>query len=245
LSLSIKRCRRELKFLMMGKIAVITGGSKGIGKAILEKFASEGFTVITCARNSAGLGNLKSKYKNIHFTLCDLSDKESLKKFILFVESQTKQIDILVNNTGIYIPGQVHNEEEGVLEKMINTNLYSAYGVTRGLIPNFLKQQSGHIFNICSTASIMPYIDGGSYCISKYALYGMTKVLREEMKEHGVKVTAVLPGATYTSSFEGTDLPEERFMKPEDVAEAIWGAYNLSSHAVVEELLIRPQLGDL
>ena len=229
----------------MEKFAVITGGSKGIGKALVEKFAVEGFTVITCARNASGLQFLRNKYKNVHFTMCDLSVKEEQEKFIRFVEHQTRQVDVLINNTGIYVPGQVHNEEDGVLEKMINTNLYSAYRITRGLMPKFIELKRGHIFNICSTASIMPYVDGGSYCISKYALYGMTKVLREEMKLHGVKVTAVLPGATYTSSFEGTDLPEERFMKAEDVADAVWGAYNLSSHAVVEDLLLRPQLGDL
>lgn len=229
----------------MEKFAVITGGSKGIGRALVERFASEGFTVITCARNAASLQSLRNKYKNVHYTTCDLSVKEEQDKFIRFVEHQTRQVDVLINNTGIYIPGQVHNEEEGVLEQMINTNLYSAYRVTRGVIPKFIEQKNGHIFNICSTASIMPYVNGGSYCISKYALYGMTKVLREEMKEHQVKVTAVLPGATFTSSFEGTDLPEERFMKAEDVADAIWGTYNLSSRAVVEDLVLRPQLGDL
>jgi short-subunit dehydrogenase len=91
----------------------------------------------------------------------------------------------------------------------------------------------------------MPYINGGSYCISKYAMYGMTQVLREEMKEHNVRVTAVLPGATYTSSWEGADLPPERLMKPEDVASAVWNAYEMSSRTVVEEIILRPQLGDL
>ncbi len=98
---------------------------------------------------------------------------------------------------------------------------------------------------MCSTASIIPYTNGGSYCISKFALYGMTKVLREELKEHGVRVTAVLPGATLTASWEGVDLPAERFMKPEDVAQAMFTAWSLSSQAVIEELLIRPQLGDI
>lgn len=98
---------------------------------------------------------------------------------------------------------------------------------------------------MCSTASIVPYVNGGSYCISKFALLGMSRVLREEMKPFGVKVTAVLPGATLTASWDGTDLPKERFMQPEDVAEAIWTAYSLSPNSVLEELLIRPQLGDI
>jgi short-subunit dehydrogenase len=153
--------------------------------------------------------------------------------------------EVLINNTGVFIPGQVHNETEGTLEKTMETNLYSAYHLTRGLLPGMMEHKKGHIFTICSTASIIAYPNGGSYCISKFALYGMTKVLREEMKPHNIRVTAILPGATYTDSWKGTDLPEERFIDSRDVAESIWSVYALSSRAVVEEILIRPQLGDL
>jgi short-subunit dehydrogenase len=127
---------------------------------------------------------------------------------------------------------------------MINTNLYSAYHLTRGLLPIMMKAGSGDIVNICSIASIMPYANGGSYSISKYAMLGMTKVLREEMKQHGIRVMAVLPGATYTSSWEGAEIPETRFMKAEDVADAVFGACALSRNSVVEEVLIRPAEGD-
>jgi len=93
--------------------------------------------------------------------------------------------------------------------------------------------------------SIKAYPNGGSYAISKFALLGFSKVLREELKPAGIRVTAILPGATKTASWEGTDLPDSRFMKPEDVAEAVFSAWSLSPHSVVEELLIRPQLGDI
>jgi short-subunit dehydrogenase len=106
-------------------------------------------------------------------------------------------------------------------------------------------RRQGHVFNICSIASIKAYPNGGSYAISKFALLGFTKVLREELKEDGIRVTAVLPGATRTSSWDAVPLPEERFMKPEDVADAVFGAYSLSPRSVVEEVLIRPQLGDI
>jgi NADP-dependent 3-hydroxy acid dehydrogenase YdfG len=91
----------------------------------------------------------------------------------------------------------------------------------------------------------MAYTNGGSYCVSKFALYGLTKVLRAELMPHDIRVTAILPGATLTASWEGVDLPPERFMKPEDVAESVYSAYTVSRHSVVEEILIRPQLGDL
>jgi short-subunit dehydrogenase len=230
---------------------VVTGGTKGIGKAIVEKFASKGFNIITCARHSKELKQLSaeitSKYKNSKLLTfkADLSDKEETKAFITFIKEQKISVEVLINNTGTYIPGQIHKEKDGVLEQMIETNLYSAYRLSRGLVTGMIKKKQGYIFNICSTASIMPYVNGGSYCISKYALYGMTKVLREELKEYNIKVTAVLPGATKTASWDGVDLPDERFIKPADVAESIFSIYTLSPNTDVEEILIRPQLGDI
>lgn len=234
----------------MKRLIVVTGGTKGIGKAILEKFAAEGFDLVTCSRNNEDLKKIEDEFSgkypvDIFTRRADLSKKEEVKEFIHFIRSLKRPVDVLVNNAGLFIPGQVHTEGEGVLEDMINTNLYSAYNLTRGLIHEMKTLKRGYIFNICSTASIVPYVNGGSYCISKYALLGMSKVLREEMKAFNVKVTAVIPGATLTASWAGTELPEERFMKPEDVAEAIFTAYKLSPQSVIEELIIRPQLGDI
>lgn len=235
----------------MSSIAVITGGTKGIGKAAIARFMEAGFDVLTCARNEEQLSALKSEMemrfpgRELHFLRADLSLRSDLNEFIVFVNKYTATVDVLVNNTGVFIPGQVHNEEDGVLEKMIETNLYSAYHLTRGVLGGMIQAKKGHIFTICSTASITAYPNGGSYCISKFALYGMTKVLREEMKPHSVRVTAILPGATRTDSWNGTTLPDERFIASEDVAETIFSAYSLSHRAVVEEILVRPQLGDL
>lgn len=235
----------------MNKTAVITGGTKGIGRAILERFAQENFNIITCARKKAELIDLQQhfakNYPNVLISVyqADLSKKEEVSNFISFINSIHKNIDVLVNNVGVFEAGQTHNEADGILEKMIETNLYSAYYLTRGLVENMIANQKGHIFNMCSTASIMAYTNGGSYCISKFALYGFTKLLREELKTKGVKVTAILPGATITPSWDGVDLPADRLMPPQDVAEAIWTTYNLSDRTVIEEILLRPQLGDL
>ncbi len=229
---------------------VVTGGTKGIGKAIIEKFSEKGFDIITCSRNSKDLEGLKksveSTFKNkLLYKVADLSKKSDVESFSKFIKSNCKNVEVLVNNTGFFIPGQVCNEEEGALEKMMNTNLYSAYHLTRRLVGDMIQKKHGHIFNICSTASIMAYSNGGSYGITKWAMYGMSKVLREELKEHGIRVTSVLPGATLTASWEGVDLPSERFMKSSDVAEMVLAAYQLSRNSVVEDILIRPQLGDI
>ncbi|MFD2247630.1 SDR family oxidoreductase [Pontibacter ruber] len=235
----------------MQRYILVTGGTKGIGRAIIEQFAKEGFHIITCSRNENDLQKLKLDieqsytFSKVFYKEADLSKRESVNEFIKYVRSLGVKVDVLVNNSGLFIPGKIHEEDDEALPLMINTNLYSAYYITKAFVGDMIKRRSGHIFNMCSTASITAYTNGGSYCISKFAIYGMTKVLREELKEHNVKVTAILPGATLTASWEGVDLPPERFMKSEDVALAIYGAYTLSPSSVVEEILIRPQLGDI
>ena len=235
----------------MNKVAIVTGGTKGIGRAIIRKFAAHGFDIITCSRNTEDLRVLQAEIKNefpgieILIRQSDLSLKDEVIDFVKFIISKKSHIEVLVNNTGVFIPGAVSSEPDGHLETMMNTNLYSAYRLTRGILPQMMHDKAGHIFNICSIASIMPYANGGSYSISKYAMLGMTKVLREEMKPYGVRVTAVLPGATYTPSWEASGLPESRFMKAEDVADVVYGCYSLSGNSVVEEILISPQLGDI
>tara|TARA_B110000014_G_scaffold56700_1_gene38282 strand:- start:1331 stop:2038 length:708 start_codon:yes stop_codon:yes gene_type:complete len=235
----------------MKKTVVISGGSRGIGSSIVYKFAKKGYNIITCSRSRESLDLLSNNVLdinskiNLHYIDLDLSKKNDCLKFCDFVKSKTKSIDILVNNVGTFIPGKIIDEKDGNLELMMNTNLYSNYVITRGLISIFLDQQKGHIFNICSIASKIAYDNGGSYSISKFAFYGMSKCLREELKEYNVKVTSILPGATRTDSWDGTSLSDDRFIKPDDVAESIYSTYKTSVGATIEEIIIRPQLGDI
>ncbi|GAB2191369.1 SDR family oxidoreductase [Sessilibacter sp. MAH1] len=230
------------------KLVVISGGSKGIGRALVDKFYNAGFTIATCSRNINELESLKSELdleKRLHIFQADLANKSDVCAFADYVLSLNLPIQVLINNAGKFLPGEVHLEEEGVLESQIETNLYSAYYLTRHLIENIKSQKSSHIFNVCSIASLIAYANGGSYTISKFALYGFSKALREEMKNHHVKVTSVLPGATLTSSWDGVDIPEERFIPAEDVAALMFNCFEVSDRTVVEDLLIRPQLGDI
>ena len=235
----------------MRQLVVITGGTKGIGKATLEKFLAEGFDVATCARSRQDLDSLADEMKTAYPEACiwaekaDLSKKEEIKAFAEVVKSLGRPVSMLLNNTGVFIPGIIYSEEEGNLELMMETNLYSAYHLTRTLIGDMIERKAGHIFTTGSIAGIQAYAGGGSYSISKFALLGFTKALREDMKPYGIRVTSILPGATYTASWEGADLPPERFMKASDIANAIYGAFALSPQTVVEEIILRPQLGDL
>ena len=224
---------------------VITGASRGIGKAIAEKFLSENHTVLICSSNETKLAELKIQFPSIITFVCDVSKKNEVVAFADFVLQNFESIDVLINNAGVFLPGKVHDEEDGILEKTMQTNLYSAYYLTQKLVPSMIANRNGYIFNMCSVASIKAYPNGGSYSVSKFALLGFSKCLREELKEYNIKVTSILPGATLTDSWSGTDLPESRFSKSEDIADLIYSITQLSAFSVVEDLVIRPQLGDI
>jgi len=235
---------------MARKRIIITGASKGLGKAFAEIFAKNGDDLLLCASKEQPLiettTNLKQQYPNsdIQYRVADLSNKKEVKAFADWCNAFGPAA-VLINNAGRFIPGSVYNEEEGLLENMIATNLYSAYHLTRAILPQMIAVKSGHIFNICSIASIQAYANGGSYSISKYAMLGFSKNLREELKPFHIKVTSVLPGATYTDSWAGTGVDEKRIMEAVDVAEMVFAASKLSIQACVEEIVMRPQLGDL
>ena len=232
---------------------VITGASKGLGKAIAEVFAhdKQGHSFFLCARNTVELEitgkELQGRFPgiNMYTKTCDVGDKISVREFAKWIWSNTDKVDILVNNAGIFVPGSVHEEDEGMLEKMMEVNVYGAYHLTRSLLPEMIKAKSGHIFNICSIAALNAYENGGSYSISKFAMYGFSKNLREEMKPHGIKVTHVLPGAAYTSSWSGSNIDPKRIMEASDIAKMVYAAAHLSEQGCVEEIVLRPQLGDL
>ncbi len=234
-----------VSYLCQMKKIFISGGSRGIGLAIARRFYREGFQVIICARREEGLKQAEDELPGLVTYICDLSNKQSVKDLVAKLRVVHGTLDILVNNGGVFLPGQLHKEEDAVFEKLIATNLFSAYYLSKGLLPDMIKAGKGIIVNMCSIASITAYEFGGAYSVSKYGMYGLSKSLREEMKEKGIRVIAMLPGATYTSSWEGMDIPEERMIPPEDIAELCWTACNMSERTVVEDIIIRPQLGDL
>ncbi|MBL0182224.1 MAG: SDR family oxidoreductase [Chitinophagaceae bacterium] len=232
---------------------VITGASKGLGKAIAERFAADGqaHQLFLCARTKQELeatgAVLQDRFPNakVNTKTCDVANKKELAVFADWIKNSCDKTDILVNNAGIYLPGSAYGEDDGNLESLVEINVYSAYHLTRMLLPGMMKAKSGHIFNMCSIASLNAYPNGGAYGISKYALYGFSKNLREEMKPHGIKVTHVLPGAAFTDSWSGSGIDPRRIMEAADIAEMVYAAARLSPQACVEEIILRPQLGDL
>ena len=239
---------------LKGKNVVITGASKGIGRAVASRFAAEGAHLFLCARNEVNLYNTVAALQTsnsdavIKAKTFDLSKKEQAISFGNWVNDQVT-VDILVNNAGHFLPGSIYNEADGILEQMMETNVFSAYHLTKTLLPKMMAHASsssaGYIFNICSIASLQAYPNGGSYSISKFAMLGFSKNLREELKPHHIKVCAILPGAILTDSWGDYDNSTHRIMEADDIAKIILTALKLSPAAVIEDIVLRPQLGDL
>ena len=229
---------------------VVTGASRGIGKEVAERFAAEGADLFLCSRRMDDhihwQQQLIAKHNiRVISSNTDMGDKDQVRALGEKINEAFGHVDILINNAGFFEPGNVHDEGEGVLEKTMAVNVYSAYHLTRSLLPAMMKRKSGHIFNICSIAALGAYPGGGAYSISKWAMLGFNNNLRHEMKEHGIKVTAVHPGATMTDSWEGSGVSPKRIMEVSDIAKMILAASALSPQACVEEIIMRPQLGDL
>ena len=229
---------------------VITGASKGIGYAIAEIFAANGHHLVLTSKTPAALETavaaLSKEFPAVQIESmpADLSLQKEVTAFANWCLEKTEPT-ILINNAGYFLPGKLQDEAAGQLQDQLNTNLFSSYHLTRALLPSMLTRKSGHIFNICSIASLDAYEHGGAYSISKFALLGFSKNLRLELKDKGIKVTAVFPGAVFTNSWAGSGVDPKRIMESSDIAKMIYAATQLSAQAVVEDIVMRPQLGDL
>lgn len=228
---------------------IITGATKGIGRAIAERFAPHSAQLALVARSSSGLEATKSELKaaapncDVQLYPCDLSEKPQVKHLVEQLSAQSNNWQVLVNNAGLYLPGELLTEPDEALEQMMRLNLFAPYYLAKGLSP--LLAGKRHIFNLASVASRRVYPGKSSYSITKFAMQALNDALRMELKEPGVRVTAVLPGPTWSATWEGADVPEDRLLQAAAVAEAVWNTYALPANAVVEELVVQPQLGDL
>lgn len=224
--------------------AVITGATKGIGKAIVLKLAKKGYNLAICARTQQDLTFLKEELQGfgvqVNDMVADCSKKEDVLAFCNFVTSNFEGVDVLVNNAGTFLPGSLLDEADETFELQQSLNINSAYYLSKHIGKMMRNQRKGHIFNICSVASISVVENAGSYSVTKAAMLSLNNVLRAELAPYNVKVTAILPGSTLTASWDGTSLPPDQFVQPEDVANSLCAILDLSSGANVDELILKP-----
>lgn len=231
-------------------IAVVTGASQGIGRAIAEAFAErEQARVALVARTRSKLEAVAAACRErggeALVLPTDVTDDEAVFGMAETVEDEWGVPDVLVNNAGIFTYAPLDELTLDGFREQIEVNLTGSFAVTQAFLPAMRERGRGHLFYMGSVASITAYPGNAGYCAAKHGVRGLARVVREETKEEGLRVTTVIPGATYTPTWDGVDLPEERFMPPDDVAQSVVDAYHLSDRTVMEELLLRPQEGDV
>lgn len=224
--------------------AVITGATKGIGKAIALKLAQNGYHLAICARDKNELDAFAAELRLIGCSVLavavNCAQKNEVSSFFEQVRDEMKEVDVLVNNVGVFLPGNILDEEDEVFENQQLLNVNTAYYLSKKIGNMMRKAKSGHIFNICSIASVKVIEDAGSYTVTKTAMLSLNNVFRAALAEYNVKVTAILPGSTLTASWEGTTIPHETFVQPEDVAHSLYSILSLSSGVNVDELILTP-----
>jgi len=233
------------------KNVLITAATKGIGRANAIAFAKEGLNLAICSRSNDDLLSFKNELLTINpaikiFTsVTDCSVKQQVLQFAAEAELQLGFISIIVNNVGLYSYGSILDDGDETFENEVNTNLAPAYLLYRYFGKKLMTKREGHIFNICSVAAISPVAEAGTYSVTKYALLGLSKVMRLEMQPYGVKVTAVIPGSTLTDSWKGITVDSARMVLPDDVASAIINTYKMSAGVNVDEIIIKPVYGQI
>ncbi len=232
---------------------IITGASHGIGQATAEAFATlENCHIALISRkqekleqvqkNCIALGAQASVYA------CDLTDEASVNSTTQEILKDMGAPDVLINNAGGFEPGDLISTDKALFQRQLDVNVNSAFMMTHNFAESMMNKKSGNIFFISSVAALGPYPRGLAYSVAKHAVVGLAHGVREELKEHGIRVSCVYPGATLTPTWgdiSDLGLTADRLMKAEDVAQAILSAYRLSPHTVVEDIILRPQLGDI
>lgn len=233
------------------KNALITGATKGMGRAIAFAFAKQGLNLAICSRNIKDLEQIKTELQTInqHISIitvqADASKKDQLLHFAQKAEAELGQIHVLVNNVGIYQPTSIMDDAEDTFDLLMNANLRPAYELYRYFGKKLAAAKDGHIFNICSIAAITPVTEAGTYTVTKAATLSLSNIMRLEMQQYGVKVTSVIPGSTLTSSWDGMQVDADKMVLPDDIASAVIAIYNMSAGANVNEITITPVFGQV
>ncbi len=228
-------------------ICVVTGGTEGIGRAVAAALASRGAQLAICARTTSGVERAVAELRGTGATVvgrtCDVSDEAGVAGFAQFVRTELGPAEVLVNNAGLahFVPVAEMRAED--FDRIMAVNVRGTFLMTRAFLPDMLERRRGHIVNIASLAGRNPVPNGAAYSAAKHAVLGFSKSLFAEVRQHGVRVTAICPGSVVTPFFEKSGAPLERpqaKLQPDDVAETVLAALLLPERALVSELDIRP-----
>ncbi len=234
---------------------LITGASQGIGAAIAYEFSrhytaqDKSLHLALVARNTKALAEVakacESKTTQVEIFGCDLVEEDEVSAMAHAVHSRMGPPDLVVNNAGRFVRGDLLSLELDEYRSVLDVNLTSAFLVTRAFVKTMVARKRGAIFYMGSVAGIRGFEESGAYCVAKHGLLGLARSVRESTRAANVRVTSFLPGATLTPSWKGSGMDPQRMMPPEDIAALVVSVYQLSSRTNVEEIVLRPIGGDL
>lgn len=229
---------------LAGAVALVTGGSRGIGRAIALRLANMGASVAICGRSSEALSktetDLKKSGSRAYSHIADVSQASQVTALVLAVEAALGPISILVNNAGIGLFGPAHEKTEAEWERVLDTNLKSVFLVSRAVVPSMIRRGSGDIINISSLAGRNAFAGGGIYCASKWGLQGLSACMAEDLREHGIRVSVVSPGSVATGFSPRGSKDPSKALSPEDVAHAVGMIVTQAPQSFVSEIQLRP-----
>jgi 3-oxoacyl-[acyl-carrier protein] reductase len=229
---------------LQGLSALVTGGSRGIGRAIAVRLAKLGAKVAICGRDEAALDATLAALHGIggpaHAQIANVTRAEEISKLLADTEAAIGPLAILVNNAGIGLFGPVEEQSEADWDRVLNTNLKSVFLVSRAVAPGMMRRGRGDIVNISSLAGLNAFAGGGIYCASKWGLQGLTACMAEDLRGHGIRVSAVCPGSVATDFGAGRDKKKPNALEPEDVAHAVETIVTQAPGSFVSEIHIRP-----
>ncbi len=234
---------REKKPLR-GGVALVTGGSRGIGRAIAHHLALLGASVSICGRDGAALEESARELAKtgvpVHSQVADVTKPPDVSDLVAKTETTLGPITILVNNAGIGLFGPAHEKTEADWDRVLDTNLKSVFLVSRAVTPSMIRRGSGDIINISSLAGKSTFAGGGIYCASKWGVVGLSGCMAEDLREHGIRVSVICPGSVATEFSGRTVKDSSKVLRPEDVAHAVEAIVTQGPRSFLSEIHLRP-----
>ncbi|MDL2717191.1 MAG: SDR family NAD(P)-dependent oxidoreductase [Acidobacteriota bacterium] len=227
-----------------GRVVLITGAGRGIGRALAHAFAAAGAKVALLGKTKKNLLEVQKELKDSGAATvvlaADVSDEGAVSRAVAAAEQQLGPVDVLVNNAGIFALAPVEKMDTVAFDRMLAVNLRGPFLMSRAVLPGMKSRKRGHIVNISSTAGRRGFAGGGAYCASKFGLAGLTEAMRYEARASNVRVTCVYPSTVNTDLVKkaGMDLVPERAIQPEDVANAVVSLVAMDDRAMTTALEI-------